>query len=147
MADRTDILDLERFFPYRVSLLASRVSKRLSAVYRDRFGLAPAEWRVVAHLAAESRVSVRDIHEVANLDKAKISRAVARLEALGIVRKSENRRDRRLVELTLTAKGRRMYAEIVPLARAFEDELLASLSLGDRSALDRALASLARQLR
>jgi len=146
MSDPRDTLELERFFPYRITHLATLVSRSLAKVYGARFGLAPAEWRVLAHLARSEEVSVREIHLAAELDKAKISRAVARLEAMGAVSKTPNRTDRRLVALSLTEKGRRLYEEIVPLALAFEDELLSSLSPTERRALDRIIGDLSERL-
>ncbi|MEO1613333.1 MAG: MarR family transcriptional regulator, partial [Pseudomonadota bacterium] len=50
--------------------------------------------------------------------------------------------DRRLVSLTLTAKGRAMMAELIPLAEGYERDLLASLPAAERAALDRAIAKL-----
>ncbi len=139
-ADRP--LVLERFFPYRVAVLAADVSKELSAVYRDRFGIRPAEWRVLAHLAAAGTGSVREIHRHANLDKAKVSRAVDRLAALGHVSKRPDTHDRRLVALRLTRKGRSVYERIVPHARAFEASLLGTLTKTERAVLDRAIDKL-----
>jgi hypothetical protein len=44
--------------------------------------------------------------------------------------------------LRLSAAGRRVYAEIVPLARAYEQTLLAALDAPERAALERVLAML-----
>jgi len=137
-----DKLDLAAFLPYRIAVLASRISRRLARVYERRFGISVAEWRVIAHLAHGERVSVRDIHERVSLDKPRVSRAVARLQAAGLVAKSPGRSDQRLVEISLTRKGWRLYGEIVPLARAYEEELLSALSAAERGALDRALEKL-----
>lgn len=137
-----DAFELESFLPYRLSVLSARVSRDFSAHYRARFGLSNAEWRVLAHLAAAGAVSVRDIHERADLEKSKASRAAARLEAAGLVAKRGDSRDRRLVSLTLTEAGKAAMAEIAPLARAHEAALLARLTPEDRAALDRILTRL-----
>lgn len=142
MSDRTTTLELEAFFPYRVAVLAAEVSRGLAAVYRERFGVQPAEWRILAHLAQSAGGSVREIHEHANLDKAKVSRAVERLVGRGLVEKSPNPADRRLVRVVLTRAGRSLYRRIVPHARAFERDLLSSLSRSDRAALDRIIEKL-----
>jgi DNA-binding MarR family transcriptional regulator len=137
-----DKLDLAAFLPYRLAVLASRVSRRLSMVYQERFGISIAEWRVIAHLAHGERVSVRDIHDCVNLDKPRVSRAVMRLEAAGIVAKSASKADQRLVEISLTAKGWRLYGEIVSLARDYEQDLLSVLSAAERKSLERAFEKL-----
>lgn len=133
---------LERFLPYRLAVLAQRVSRDFSAIYRERFGLSVAEWRVLAHLNAAGSVSVREIHLHADLEKSKASRAAARLEAAGLIEKRAGAGDRRLVALTLSPKGREAMAALIPLAEAYEAEVLARLSPEDRAALDRAIATL-----
>ena len=133
---------LERFLPYRLAVLAQRVSRDFSAIYRERFGLSVAEWRVLAHLSAAGVVSVREIHLHADLEKSKASRAAARLEAAGLIEKRAGEGDRRLVALTLSPKGREIMAALIPLAEAYEAEVLARLTPEDRAALDRAIAAL-----
>jgi DNA-binding MarR family transcriptional regulator len=128
-------LDLDRFLPYLVNVLASRLSRELASVYEKRFGISIPEWRVIAHLSQNRNVSVREIHERVDMDKAKVSRAAARLEGAGIVEKKVNGADRRLVELQLTKKGRKMFAEIEPLALAYEQDQLSRLSRKEQASL------------
>jgi len=45
------MLELDKFLPYLVNKLASRLSDELAAVYQQRFGITIPEWRVIAHLA------------------------------------------------------------------------------------------------
>jgi DNA-binding MarR family transcriptional regulator len=126
-------LDLDRFLPYLVNVLASRLSRELAGVYEARFGISIPEWRVIAHLSQNRNVSVREIHQRVDMDKAKVSRAAARLEAIGVIEKKVNGEDRRLVELRLTKKGRKMFEEIEPLALAYEREVLSALSQSERA--------------
>ncbi|WP_207457380.1 MarR family transcriptional regulator [Azospirillum sp. SYSU D00513] len=137
-------LDLDGFLPYLINVLAGRVSRELAAVYEERFGISIAEWRVIAHLARNREVSVREIRRRVDMDKSKVSRAAARLEQAGIIEKKANASDRRLVRLSLTRKGRRMFENIAPLAVAYESELLSGLPAEDlaafRRVLDRLLA-------
>ncbi len=112
--------DLADFLPYRLSVLSERVSRDFATIYRTRFGLSRAEWRVLAHLSQAEAVSVRDIHEKAELEKSKVSRAATRLEMNGYITKTVNPQDRRLVSLALTPKGQTLMAEMVPLAHAYQ---------------------------
>lgn len=119
--------DLDAFLPYQLAVLASRVSRGLAEHYRSRYGIGIPEWRVLAHLHQSGAVSVREIHARADMDKSKVSRAAARLETAGLVRKQPNGADRRLVEMTLTPRGREMMEDLIPIARAYEAETLAVL--------------------
>jgi DNA-binding MarR family transcriptional regulator len=88
-----------------------------------------AEWRVLAHLHAArgTPVSVRDIEAHADIEKSTASRAAARLAQAGLVARAAQDADRRLVALTLTDRGRALMARLIPVALAFQAELLAEL--------------------
>ena len=88
-------LRLDGFLPYRINVLASHLSRRLAQVYGERFGISIAEWRVIAHLASEDKISVREIFERVDMDKSKISRAASNLEANGLIEKKTSAADRR----------------------------------------------------
>jgi DNA-binding MarR family transcriptional regulator len=133
---------LDRFLPYLLNVLASRMGNGLARVYASRFDISIAEWRVIAHLSLNRNVSVRDIHEAVDMDKAKVSRAATRLEMLGYVEKRENPSDRRLVEMALTRKGRALLQEIAPLALAYQDEALTALDADEQATLRRLVLKL-----
>lgn len=122
---------LSDFLPYRLAVLAERVSRRLSVEYNRTHGLSIAEWRVLAHLSRQGAVSVRDIHERVNLDKPKVSRAVSRLEGEGLVKKVPGKTDARLVAISLTRKGQAAVKAILPAALAVEDQLCNAISPKD----------------
>jgi len=140
--EREDALELERFLPYRLAVLAHTVSGALSTIYRDRFDLTIPEWRVLANLGREEPSSSNRLAERGSMDKAKVSRAVARLTEAGLITRETDPRDNRLIVLKLSAQGRAVYARIAPLALAWEADLLAGLAAEERAALDSALAKL-----
>lgn len=119
--------ELNGFLPYRLSVAAARVSRRFAARYAAEAGISIPEWRVIAHLAEAGEVSVRDIHARVDMDRPKVSRAAARLEEAGLVRKLEHPGDRRLVALSLTPAGEALMARLGAIAAAFQAELLAEL--------------------
>lgn len=118
---------LSAFLPYQLAVAAGRVSKAFSERYRAEFGLSIPEWRVLAHLAGGDAVSVREIHARVDMDKSKVSRAAARLEQAGLIEKRDHAGDKRLLDMRLTAKGQELMARIVPIADAYQEELLARL--------------------
>ncbi|MCG8443674.1 MAG: MarR family transcriptional regulator [Caulobacterales bacterium] len=134
--------DLNAFLPYQLSVVAGRIGRGFATRYRERFGLSMAEWRVIAHLSQADAISVREVHERADLDKPAVSRAAARLEAAGLVAKRPHPRDGRLVALSLTAQGYAVMAQIAPIARDFEAQVLSRLSAEDQAAFRRILRRL-----
>lgn len=142
MTDAPSPFDLMHFMPYRMAAAAQLLSDQLAELYRARCDLSNAEWRVMAHLAYSGNVSVRDIEARVGMEKSKVSRAAARLEDQGFIEKRVNETDRRLVQLTLTEKGRSLMAELLPLAAAFQADVerrLGSTFVGLEAALDRLL--------
>ncbi len=141
--DTSGPLRLERFLPYRFSILAKRLSDTLAREYADRFGLTIPEWRVMAVLGRDQKLSASGICDRTLMDKVTVSRAVSRLVEHGRVASQVDAQDRRRSILTLTSKGRKVYREIVPLARSYEARLLDGLSLREQQSLDRLLSKLA----
>ncbi|MBT0781741.1 MarR family winged helix-turn-helix transcriptional regulator [Paracoccus sp. pheM1] len=133
---------LDAFLPYRLSVAAAQVSRRFAALYEVEAGLTIPEWRVLAHLDHSGAVSIRDIHARVNLDKSVVSRAASRLQGAGLVRKSGNDADRRLIVLELTPQGQALMLRLGRIAEAFQADLLAELG-PDAAALDRLLSRLA----
>ncbi len=119
--------DLSAFLPYQLAVVASRVSKEFAERYRVEFGLTIPEWRVLAHMAQFDAVSVREIQARVDMDKSKVSRAAARLEATGLIEKRGDPKDRRLLDMRLTDKGRDLMARITPIAETYQAELLARI--------------------
>lgn len=133
--------DLDSFLPYQLSVAASRVSRAFAERYRRDFGLSIPEWRVLAHLGQSGAVSVREIHTRVDLDKSRVSRAAARLEANGYVTKNPDPDDGRLIKLSLTARGQALVEKLVPVAMKYQAELEARLG-AEADSLRRALARL-----
>lgn len=122
-----DSFDLSRFLPYQLAVLSQHVSGGLAEIYGEKFDIDVSEWRVLAHLNHAGTVSVRDIHNVVNMEKSKVSRAASRLEARGLLTKKTDPADRRLVALALTPDGDALLAQILPLALDYEKRLVEKL--------------------
>lgn len=135
-------LQLDRFLPYRFSILAKRLSDTLAREYAERFGLTIPEWRVMAVLGHDGELSASGVCARTLMDKVTVSRAVARLGEQGRIERRTDAKDRRRSQLRLTAAGRSVYRKIVPLARHYEARLLDGLSSRERQSLDGLLAKL-----
>jgi len=143
----TDPLLLERFLPYRLSVLSNLVSSRIAAHYSERFGLGIPEWRVLAVLAQEPGLSAAEVAERTAMDKVAVSRAVAALQRTGRLERAMDASDRRRSRLRLSAAGAEVYRQVVPVARRLEHDLLDALAPDDRVALDRILRALQSKVR
>jgi DNA-binding MarR family transcriptional regulator len=124
--------DLETFLPYRLSVTTNRVSRAFADHYEQ-------ELRVIAVLGAFAPLSSNEICERTAMDKAKVSRAVATLLKRGLIEREAHATDQRLIQLTLSRTGRKVYEAIIPRARAIEAEVTKGLSKADVAALHQIL--------
>lgn len=138
MPDR-DILDLEHFLPYRLSVLSNRISQDIARLYADRFGLGITEWRVLAVLGRRDGLSAREVAERTAMDKVAVSRAVASLQAAGRIERETHGDDRRRSVLRLSPAGRAIYEDVAPMALSYQRRLLEGLDETQRAALFRLL--------
>ena len=134
---RVPKLHLEKFLPYRLSVLSNTVSSAIAAAYFLNFGLTIPEWRVMAVLAANPGLSAAEVTARTAMDKVAVSRAVAGLQAAGRLHRTTAPADRRRTHLALTQAGMRVYGQVVPMALEYERALVAPLSSRDLAALDR----------
>ncbi|MGH6872147.1 MAG: MarR family winged helix-turn-helix transcriptional regulator [Rhizomicrobium sp.] len=144
--DATRRLDLDRFLPYRLSILSNKVSDAIARHYSERFGLSVPEWRIMAVLGQTSGLSAGEVARRTAMDKVQVSRAAAALVATRRLQRDGDEADGRVTRLSLTAKGRTIYDEIAPLALHLEAVLLAALTHEERRTLDGLMDKLARQV-
>jgi DNA-binding MarR family transcriptional regulator len=136
------LLVLEHFLPYRLSVLSNTVSGRIAKSYAEQFQLTVPEWRVMAVLGRFPGLTAAEVTERTAMDKVQVSRAVARLKQTHRIEQRAVEGDRRARHLFLTPDGQDVYAEIVPLAREYEQRFTASLNANEKTQLDRLIDKL-----
>ena len=75
------------------------------------------EWRVLAHLGAFGRQSIREITEKSGIEQSVTSRTIKNLAAKGLVNTQKSESDSRVTLAQLTPKGIQVHDRISP-ARA-----------------------------
>ena len=132
-------LALERFLPYRLSVLSNRISGSIAREYSQRFDLGVTEWRVMAVLGRSPDLSANQVAQRTAMDKVAVSRAVARMLDNGRLLREVDGDDRRRSVLKLSEAGYAIYDQVVPLALGFEAHLLAEMTQEERDLLFRLL--------
>lgn len=144
---QTEQLRLPDYLPYRMSVVSNKASGLIARAYQARFGLSIWEWRVIAVLGGEARpLTAQAVCEATAMDKVTVSRAIRALDARGLVARQPNADDKRASDVTLTADGQGIYADIAPSALDYEARMLADFSDNERAALKQLLEKLERRL-
>ena len=136
------IFELERFLPYRLSVLANTVRRGISQSYLERYGISITEWRVIAVLGPNPGLTASEIMQRTAMEKVPISRAVKALMNTGLVPGTRDPGDRRCRRLQLSARGQAVFDDIIPRAMTDEEALLTSLTQQETRQLTRLLDSL-----
>jgi len=132
----TKELILEKFLPYRLSVLSHTVSSAIALVYDKRFDLTIPEWRVIAILGRFPGLSAVEVADRTLMDKVAVSRAVTKLLKNGRLDREFADADRRRSILNLSEEGKRVHDEVAPLALKFEADLLKGLTEEEINVLD-----------
>lgn len=129
-------LRLDAYLPYRLATASAVVSQLIARAYETRFGLTIWQWRVLAVLGEGDECTQRALMDRTGMDKVTVSRAVQALTGRALVTRRPSTADGRASLVGLSQAGAEIYAEIAPLARAYEDVLLQALTPQEAVLLD-----------
>ena len=138
----SETLSLKQFLPYRCNSLAEQISVSLSRIYVEKFGITVAGWRILVTLAEYGELQAKEVARLTNMDKVRVSRAVATMLDNKLLARRVCDNDSRVTILGLNAAGKELYQRIAPEALAWEAELVAPLSKSEQRSLSQILDKL-----
>lgn len=129
------LLALDRYFPYRLSILSNKVSTLVAQAYKDKFALSITEWRIMAVLGEFPGVSADEVSAKTQIEKSLISRAINKLLKRNLIKRQISKEDKRRSEIQLSETGYGVYREIVPLSYDYEERLMGCLTEQEQALL------------
>ncbi len=130
---------------YRLGRLYATAGAMTLRVCEGEFGIPRREWRLLAVLGEAGALQPSELATRAELDRSRTSRALAGLQAKGLVERQVVASDRRLARVGLTDQGRSLHARMLPRVAAINSAVLAQLSDDEVAALDGLLGALQQQ--
>ena len=127
---------LDDFIPYKLAVVANRVSQSVAHVFETQFNLQIPEWRILMALYAYGALVFNEVVDRTSMDKARVSRAQRRLVDLNMIKTADDPVDGRRLILALTPTGVKRCADIMPEAAAREAWFLAALTDEEQKHLD-----------
>jgi DNA-binding MarR family transcriptional regulator len=137
-------LDDHLFFHF--SQILARRTRALNAGLKPH-GLDYPRWRVLAVLHEHSGASMGQLADLTSADRTTLTHTLKLMEAEDLIARHERLDDRRSLEISMTPKGQRAFAKILPLALAETDRALAGFSNHERETLRDGLRRMADNLR
>jgi DNA-binding MarR family transcriptional regulator len=137
---------LEDHLFFHFSQILARRTRALNARLRP-YGLDYTRWRVLAVLQEHSGATMGRLSDLTSVDRTTLTRTLGLMEKAGLVARRERESDRRSIAISLTAKGRRLFARILPLTLSETDRALTGFSPAEIRALRDRLKRMAENLR
>jgi len=131
---------------FHFSQILARRTRALNAGLRP-YGLDYTRWRVLAVLQEYSGATMGRLADLTSVDRTTLTRTLGLMEKAGLVVRRERESDRRSLAISLTAKGRRLFARILPLTLSETARALTGFSSEEIGVLRDRLRRMADNLR
>jgi DNA-binding MarR family transcriptional regulator len=141
----TDVYRLTNSFPYIVRRLGLRIGELFDRAVSG-FGVDVSMYRVMAALAEEDRQQLGRLSDVTTIEMSTLSRLVGAMVAKGLLTRRRPRGNGRIVEISLSAKGRRLALQLMPIAAHFEAVAIGGLGAAEIGRLKAQLEAAYRNL-
>jgi MarR family transcriptional regulator, organic hydroperoxide resistance regulator len=125
---------LEDHLFFHFSQILARRTRALNERLRP-YGLDYPRWRVLAVLQEHSGATMGRLADLTSVDRTTLTRTLGLMEKSRLIVRRERESDRRSLSISLTAKGRRLFERILPLALLETDRALTGFSSEEIGAL------------
>lgn len=119
-----------------------RALEHIDQEYLSRYGVTTSQGEALLAFAADSRVSMNELSRALGLANSTMTRMVEKLVARGLVRRTEDEQDRRVVRVALTAEGRKLRGSLKEARREVQGLILREIREEERTAVLEVLAKL-----
>ena len=121
--------------------LLARATSQASAPMHEqvrKHGLSVPEWRTLMTIADTPR-TIGDLAALLLMKQPTLTRILDRMEQAGLIRRKSDPKDGRRVLAALTARGEALAQDLIPMALAYDADLLKSYSSEEAETLKEAL--------
>ena len=133
----------EYFIPHRIQMLTRMIERETGRELQRHFNLSVADWRVLGLTNTFGSVSAADICSAFEIDRAEVSRAVARLVAADLIERDPDPAHRSKKRISPTEKGKALFQRAVKMREAYFAKIMQDLSAEEMDALEKALRAMA----
>lgn len=131
------------FIPHRLMLLARMIDRETARDLQVDFGITSAEWRALGYICTTGSSSAAQICVAFEVDRAEVSRAVARLLESNLIQREQARDHENRLVLTPTSRGEDLFNRVKAKRRKYFEWILQDLESHERDALDAMLGKIA----
>jgi len=128
-----------------IGFLLAKAYQRACALYKEKFGnygLTPQQFGLLRFLWEEDGLTQVELSSRSQIDRTTIGGLIDRLEQSGLVKRLPHPEDRRAYRISLTPAGKKLEAELAPLAEELQRAILEPLDPDEIETLTAVLGKL-----
>lgn len=126
--------DIDQFLPQLIDHFMATWNRLLERELPS-VGLTFPQWRVLLITSHRGPMNIRQLSDATLVPHSTLARWVRHMEKAGLVGSKVFDGDKRAVELSITAKGRRSFAKAFPIAERVYNDALVGFSDAERRTL------------
>ncbi|NMA01065.1 MAG: MarR family transcriptional regulator [Clostridia bacterium] len=100
------------------------VAQRIAEEDLRKYDSTPSQFGILLNLAEENLLPMSELSKQAACVNSNITSIITRMEAKGLVQRNQDQRDRRIVKVELTPKGKELLEDTLPVHYKFIKDLL-----------------------
>ena len=127
---------------YPIYVPTGLVLKKILWAFERDVGISPPKYFVLHVLAREAGISQGEIGRLYGVDPSRITRLAKQLETEGLIERTRDPEDNRVVRMSLTSEGRRAFEMASERGEVFKDRVRSALSEEEHMELRRLLDKL-----
>jgi len=127
---------------YPVYVPTGLVLKKILWAFERDVGISPPKYFILHVLAREAGISQGEIGRLYGVDPSRITRLAKQLETEGLIERTRDPEDNRVVRMSLTSEGRRAFEMASERGEVFKDRVRSALSEEEYRELRRLLDKL-----
>ena len=127
---------------YAIYLPTGLLLKKILWAFERDVGISPPKYFILHVLAEEGGISQGEIGRLYGVDPSRVTRLAKQLEGEGLIERTRDSEDNRVVRMHLTSEGRRAFEMAAKRSEAFKNRVRRALSEEEHRELRRLLGKL-----
>lgn len=141
MAAPRHAFDLDHHLFFWLTQVIGARDRRLGLELKE-FDLRVPEWRALAALYSRRHCTMRELSDLASIDRTTLTRTVDRMQDAGWLARLSDGQDMRVTRLALTVAGERLFSQVWPSVARLNEAAVAGLPAATMGKLRAALAQM-----
>lgn len=105
-------------------------------------GITRIQWICMYYLSEHNGISQRELSNLMCVKDSSVGRLIDRLERDGIVVRNRSQKDRRVIKISLTETGKKLFEKLYPLGEEFNNKLMENISEEELETFEKVLKTM-----